>query len=284
MYKIKKANLLNTKAKLILLRHSKVFQIITTLSIIIYSLIIGIETHLKDGIWLYFFNTFDQLINFYFVLEISLKLYTEKNKINFFKDRWNTFDFIVVLLSLIPLSIFETIAVMRILRIFRILRLISVNGEIKKIILALQKSIPSIANIVILMFIVFYIYAILGVQFFSDLKSGLWDNFSIAMLTLFRIFTFEDWTDVMYEAMEIYPLSWIYFVSFIIINAFVIFNLFVAVIIDKISEFKDKNLEFSLKENDNHISMIIKELSQTNKEIKKLQDRIEECLEKKEKK
>ena len=35
---------------------------------------------------------------------------------------------------------------------------------------------------------------------------------SIAMLTLFRVATYEDWTDVMYETMEVYQLSWIYYI------------------------------------------------------------------------
>ncbi len=48
------------------------------------------------------------------------------------------------------------------------------------------------------------------------------------MLTLFRVATFEDWTDVMYAAMEMHYLSWIYFVSFVIVGTFVVINLFIA--------------------------------------------------------
>ncbi len=32
----------------------------------------------------------------------------------------------------------------------------------------------------------------------------MWGNISVAMLTLFRIATFEDWTDVMYATQEVY--------------------------------------------------------------------------------
>jgi voltage-gated sodium channel len=41
------------------------------------------------------------------------------------------------------------------------------------------------------------------------------------MLTLFRVATFEDWTDVMYETMAVYPLSWIYYLTFIFVIAFI---------------------------------------------------------------
>jgi len=54
------------------------------------------------------------------------------------------------------------------------------------------------------MFIIFYIYAVLGNFLFESAPSGLWTNFLISMLTLFRILTFEDWTDVMYEGMEMF--------------------------------------------------------------------------------
>jgi voltage-gated sodium channel len=103
----------------------------------------------------------------------------------------------------------------------------------------LLRAIPAIVDIVILMFIIFYIYAIIGSFLFADMPSGLWSNFLIAMLTLFRILTFEDWTDVMYETMEVYPWSWVFYISFIIIAAFVFFNLFVAVIIGEMQKLQN---------------------------------------------
>jgi voltage-gated sodium channel len=52
------------------------------------------------------------------------------------------------------------------------------------------------------------------------------------MLTLFRVATFEDWTDVMYETMAEYPLSWIFYLSFIFLTAFVFLNMMIGVILD----------------------------------------------------
>jgi len=44
--------------------------------------------------------------------------------------------------------------------------------------------------------------ALKAVRFFQcDISPG--------MLTMFRVMTFEDWTDVMYEKMEVYPMRWI---------------------------------------------------------------------------
>ncbi len=273
-YEFKKHNLLTLKSKLIMFRHSKSFTNITTFIIIIYSISLGLKTYVEDSFILSLFSFFDMSITIYFMLEISLKLFVEKNKLDFFKDNWNLFDFIIILISIIPLGTFESVAIVRLLRIFRILRLISVNESLKKLLTALEGAIPSIINIVLLMFIVFYIYAILGNQFFSNLESGLWKNVSISMLTLFRIFTFEDWTDVMYEAMEVHPFAWIYFVSFIIINAFVIFNLFIAVIIDEISKIKDNDIQYALEHENYEMVVIHKELSEIKSELIKIQQEV----------
>ena len=82
------------------------------------------------------------------------------------------------------------------------------------------------------MFIIFYIYGATGSLFFSDINETLWGDVSIAMLTLFRVATFEDWTDVMYETMEVYPLSWLFYLSFIFLTAFVFLNMMVGTILE----------------------------------------------------
>lgn len=278
-YLFQTKNLLSFKIKIAMFRHSKFFSMLTTAIIIFYSLTLSLKTYFEHTSFLYIFSTLDMLVTLYFAFEIALKLYVEKNKIDFFRSKWNVFDFVVVLVSIIPLSSFESVAIVRLLRIFRVLRLITVNDNIKKLLIALEGAIPAIGNIVILMFIVFYIYAIIGNQFFSGLESGLWSNFSISMLTLFRILTFEDWTDVMYEAMEVYPYAWIFFVSFIIINAFVIFNLFVAVIIDEISKIKDNDIKNLLEEDEQDSRLILQELHEIKKHISKLEKEVcNKCL------
>jgi hypothetical protein len=43
--------------------------------------------------------------------------------------------------------------------------------------------------------------------FLAEITEELWGDIAISMLTLFRVMTFEDWIDVMYESMAVYPLS-----------------------------------------------------------------------------
>lgn len=239
----------------------------TTIVIIFYALILGIRTYENVVIpFNDFFIVLDYTVTIYFLVEIIIRMSAEEHFKNFFKDSWNIFDFIIVVITLIPFEQSDLAMVARLARVFKVMRLITVRPELKNIIDVLIKSIPSIIDIIILLFIIFYIYAVLGSFLFQDLESGLWKNFLTAMLTLFRVLTFEDWTDVMYEAMEKYELAWLFFVSFVIIAAFVFFNLFVAVIINEME--KNSNQESKQEESDK-MDKILQKLDDLEKQINK---------------
>jgi len=228
------------------IRDSRWFSNLTTIIIIAYALILGFKTssEIEDIIggklWFYL----DLSVTLYFLFEITIKISVDR--LSFFRSGWNIFDFIIVVITLIPVSESDFLVIARLLRLFRVLRLFQSRPELRHIIDMLIGAIPSIIDIVILMFIIFYVYGIIGSFLFHDLPSGLWDNILTSMLTLFRILTFEDWTDVMYEAMQLNSAYWIYFVSFIIIAAFIFFNLFVAVIIGEMENLREQN-ENSIK-------------------------------------
>lgn len=247
------------------IRESNIFSNITTTIIIVYAVILGFKTSAEIesafSNWWYYL---DLVITLYFLFEIALKL--SADKMEFFKDSWNIFDFIIVVATLLPIEESEFAMIARLLRLFRVLRVFNARPELKNIIDMLIGAIPSIVDIVILMFIIFYIYGTIGSFLFGSLESGLWDNLLISMLTLFRVLTFEDWTDVMYEAMELNPWYWLYFVSFIIIAAFVFFNLFVAVIIGEMEKLRETGLECEISEENRRLNEIEQEL----KEIKQL--------------
>jgi voltage-gated sodium channel len=87
----------------------------------------------------------------------------------------------------------------------------------------------------LLMFIIFYIYGAIGSMLFSAIDESLWGDVAISMLTLFRVATFEDWTDIMYATMAVHPLSWIYYLTFIFLTAFVFLNMMIGSILEVMS-------------------------------------------------
>ncbi len=257
--------------RLIQIREAKWFSNLTTTIIIFYASMLGFKTLADlENTYDTFLFYLDYFITIYFLVEIIIKMSAEKNLNDFFKSGWNIFDFVIVFITLIPLDNSTMAAIARLMRIFRVLRLLTSRPQLKNIIDMLIGAIPAIIDIVILLFIIFYIYAIVGNFLFEDAKSGLWKDLLIAMLTLFRILTFEDWTDVMYEGMEIHPWSWIYFVSFVIIAAFVFFNLFVAVIIGEMEKNKNKELQNDIYEDSVKLDLILQKMQNIEDEIKQI--------------
>ena len=255
-------------------RDSRWFSNLTTIIIIAYASILGFKTlDQVESNYDLFLKFADYFVTIYFVFELAIKMVAEKKFLNFFKSGWNVFDFVIVVITLLPLESSSFAAIARLMRVFRILRLFTARPELKAIIDMLIKAIPSIIDIVILMFIIFYIYAIIGSFFFVDLPSGLWKDFLVSMLTLFRVLTFEDWTDVMYEAMEVYPWAWVYFVSFVIIAAFVFFNLFVAVIIGEMQKLQEAEMKEEIHEDSKKLDVLLEEMKSLRAEVQELKSK-----------
>lgn len=258
------------------IRDAKWFSNLTTFIILAYASVLGFKTLGEvESEYALFLQSADIFVTIYFIFEIAIKMAAEKKFINFFKNGWNLFDFVIVVITLLPLEQSGFAAIARMLRVFRVLRLFTARPELKAIIDMLIKAIPSIIDIVILMFIIFYIYAIVGNFYFHDLPSGLWKDFLVSMLTLFRVLTFEDWTDVMYEAMEVHPWSWIYFVSFVIIAAFVFFNLFVAVIIGEMQKIQEQDFHDELHADSKKLDLLLEEMKSLRQEVQDLKGKKE---------
>ncbi|OEY65533.1 ion transporter [Marinobacter sp. X15-166B] len=215
---------------------SPTFQGTVIAIIVLSALTIGAKTYNLPPLIQQALTALDTAITVFFLIEILLRFGACERKKRFLLDGWNLFDTLVVIGSLIPLDNSEAVLLGRLLRVFRVLRLVSVVPELRFLINSLLKAIPRMGYIVLLMFIIFYIYAAMGSMFFAKVDPFLWGDVSIAMLTLFRVATFEDWTDVMYDTMEHYPLSWIYYLTFIFLTAFVFLNMMIGTILEVMSE------------------------------------------------
>lgn len=214
---------------------SKVFQGIVIAVIIISALLVGAKTHNLPEQVITALAIMDLGVTVFFVVEIVIRFLADPKKKQFFKNGWNIFDTIIVIGSLIPAG-GSGVLIARLLRVFRVLRLVSMVPELRLLINALIKAIPRMGYIALLMFVIFYIYAAVGSIVFHPINETLWGDVSISMLTLFRVATFEDWTDVMYETMAVYPISWIYYITFIFLTAFIFLNMMVGTILDVMSE------------------------------------------------
>ena len=120
------------------------FQTFIIVLIVINGITMGLETS-KDFMQSYgsFIDAFDVFVITVYTIEIILRIYA--HRLEFFKDGWSIFDFLIVGVSLIPASAgFE---IFRILRVLRLLRLVTVVPQMRKVVLALISVVPGMASI-----------------------------------------------------------------------------------------------------------------------------------------
>lgn len=249
------------------IRSNKMFELLVIVIIIFSALVIGAKTYEIPDHISRLITALDWAITAFFLMEITIRFLAEENRKNFFKSGWNIFDTLIVIVSLVPIDNTDMALIGRLIRIFRVLRMISIIPELRLLLNSLLKALPQLGYVLLLMFIIFYIYAAIGSTFFHDINKDLWRDIAVSMLTLFRVMTFEDWTDVMYETMEVYPLSWAYFLSFIFFTAFAFLNMIIGIVVNVLEDERQKDRK---KEQKARGEPTLEELREQLNEIKTL--------------
>jgi voltage-gated sodium channel len=257
---------------------SKTFDWVITGVILLQALVLALEatpdmhSFGRQGEFLEarIFSLIQNLVITVFIVEAALKLtalYPKPQR--YFRDGWNCFDFAIIMLSLMPIAgQFSTVA--RLIRLLRITRLITKSTELRAIVSTLVRSIPSIFNILILLSILFFIYAIVGYHLFRNVDPQHWSSFPTSATTLFQIITLEGWVDVMEPIVSnLGPLYWLYFASFILIGTFIVINLFISVIVRKSEE------AYQQVQRESQIPLTQQEIMQEIKEIHRILEELE---------
>ncbi len=227
--------------RLLALKNNRLFEFFVIFIIIVSALEIGAKTYALSDNTLQVLHFLDIFITLFFLVEILIRFVAEPHKRAFFKSGWNVFDTLVVAISLIPINDSEMALLARLVRVFRVLRMVSVVPELRVLINSLFKALPQLGYVMLLLFIIFYIYAAVGSFLFEDINPELWGDIAISMLTLFRVMTFEDWTDVQYETMAVFPLSWIFYLSFIFLTTFTFLNMVIGIVVGVMEDERAKS-------------------------------------------
>lgn len=203
---------------------SKLFDIFITLVILANAALIGIQvTYNPEGI-----QITQHLILYVFTAEVIIRYFAAGSIKAFFKEGWNIFDLVLVIIGWIPPTMVtnaSAVTALRVLRIFRVLRLLRTLSEIKLIVAVLMRSMKSLLYNGILFFIFMYLFAVAGVAMFrlpepQQLEGQRLKDYEMLMqnaphspsnspdpygtlgeafFTLFRALTGEDWTDLRYN-------------------------------------------------------------------------------------
>lgn len=237
----------------------------------------------------------DGIILAIFTVEIVLKMIAlQPRPLDFFKDSWNVFDFVIVAVCFLPFG-GSYVAVLRLFRLLRVLRLVTAIPRLQLLVTAMLKSLPSMGYVSLLLLLLFYIYAVVGVMLFRENDPVHFGDLWLSLLSLFRIVTLEDWTDIMYlqiygsdnyegynqdspervsRAMPIVGAA--YFVSFVLIGTMVMLNLVIGVIINGMDEAQREIADRSLHELLTHEDEDVAEAAARETQINKLKKKLSE--------
>jgi len=226
----------------------------------------------SDG-WNRFLDVTNYIFTVIFIVEASLKLFAYGR--SYFDTAWNRFDFFVVVssifdvgLQLMPstdeggegdgdanvLSVGPQLArVLRVLRVSRVLRLAGQLDGLRSLLQTIEMSVQSLINVFMLLMLIFFMLATLGVFFFKDIETGNvidpqfknFKTFGDGFLLLFAISTGEDWNRIMYDCWRGNPIAPLYFIIFILLVTHIMLNLFILVIIEQFDKYyltKDNSL------------------------------------------
>ena len=244
--------------------------------IVVAGILVGIQTYpeYEDNAIVLGFN---QFVLYAFTLECLLKILAEGFKpwLYFIGQewKWNVFDFVIVVICL-PIwgDLFGggSVAILRLMRLMRVMKIVKKIPQLQMIMMGLIAGMTSIKYILLLLSMILYLFAIAGIYAFRNNDPQHFESLQLAMLTLFRASTLEDWTDVMYinvygcdswygrsagyvspdtathavlegmDSMKVgticddnsaqFVLTVVYFILFIVISAFVMLSLFVGAV------------------------------------------------------
>ena len=178
------------------------------------------------------------------------------------RDYFNIFDAFIVILSIVDVSLTFSIednfsnagkgaiSAFRAFRLMRVFKLAKSWTQLNKLIQTILNSLKDISSFSVLLFLLIYIYILLGMQIFArynklstvdpDLLNmqkqknrSSFDTFFEGFIVVFTILTGENWDETMIFFTRQYGYSAMaYFFSLIIIGVMIFLNLFLAILLE----------------------------------------------------
>ncbi|XP_017797362.1 PREDICTED: sodium channel protein para isoform X1 [Habropoda laboriosa] len=247
----------------------KKFDMVIMLFIGLNMLTMTLDHYQQTQTFSYALDSLNMIFIVIFTSECLMKIFALRY--HYFKEPWNLFDFVVVILSILGLVLSDIIEkyfvsptllrVVRVAKVGRVLRLVKGAKGIRTLLFALAMSLPALFNICLLLFLVMFIFAIFGMSFFMHVKdkSGLDDvynfkTFGQSMILLFQMSTSAGWDGVLDGIIneedcqepnnEIgYPgncgsstIGIAYLLSYLVISFLIVINMYIAVILENYSQ------------------------------------------------
>ncbi|XP_068707283.1 voltage-dependent calcium channel type A subunit alpha-1-like isoform X2 [Montipora foliosa] len=245
---------------------SKPFEIFIMTTIVLNAIVLMVSYDGASKQYDNILNNLNTAFTFVFLSEAILKLIAFRQ--NYFRDFWNLFDFFIVVTTLVGVILEfhknDTLQIdpsfFRLFRAARLVKLLRQGYTIRILLWTFLQSFKALPYVVILIGMLFFVYAVIGMQLFGRIRLSYdWSreinhhnnfrNFLMALQVLFRASTGENWQKIMLHCFDDAKCdkqfhthgpencgntvaSIIYFCTFYFFCTFLMLNLFVAVIMD----------------------------------------------------
>lgn len=148
-------------------------------------------------------DSIDHIFVLLFFIEAIVKLITLKPKA-YFKDGWNQFDFLIVLVSLPSLLYFFALAyphtsflkILRLLRLIRLARFIKFVPRMDMIIQGLKRALKASVFVFIALLFLNFMLALFTSHFYGWLVPDYFGDPLISSYYIFQMFTVEGWNEI----------------------------------------------------------------------------------------
>jgi len=207
----------------------------------------------------HFFDVCEFFFAYAFLVELVINMYGNF-LLPFFTCAWNLFDFFIVIISIMSLYLTKLpgISVLRLFRAFRVIRLFGKVKTMRKMMDSMLRSLPGMSMAFCSLFLIMGIYAIIGVDFWSEKYKDNFGSFLKAILTLLQVMTFDSWSsgiarEMMFES-GVIPV--IYFITYVFVASIVMINVLIALLLDEFMKHPQEDMQDAQSEAKPPISLM----------------------------
>ncbi|NXA08171.1 SCN5A protein, partial [Sapayoa aenigma] len=250
---------LKIKKKVAAFTQDPFFDLTITICIVMNTLFMALEHNNMSRPFKFMLNVGNLVFTGIFTAEMILKIIA-LDPYYYFQQPWNIFDSVVVTLSLAELSFPKskskkerrkggTLSVLRSFRLLRVFKLAKSWPTLNTLIKIICNSLGALSNLTLVLGIVIFIFAIVGVQLFgqsyvlnckkiNEDGKPRWHmmDFFHSFLIIFRILCGE-WIETMWDCMVVAEPAWclVVFLLVMVLGNLVVLNLFIALLLSSFS-------------------------------------------------
>ncbi len=216
------------------------------------------------------FLVLDNFITFLFILEVLIKV-NEYGFKGYFKSNWNTFDFILVILSIpafitfafqIKIIDFSFLLIFRILRVFKAFRFFKFIPNVNHLVNGIQRALKASVFVFIGFIIYVFVIGILSFYLFQNSGSNYFETPLLSIYSTFKIFTVEGWFEIPEQVVLNYTetitfFTYLYFIFVVLTGGIFGLSLVNSIFVDTMVSDNNDELEQKIDNLDSKVSELL---------------------------